>query len=508
MDSESSELFLQNEKEVALQRQQPISNTGAATSISHHSIDLGSTTQHPAIESSPTNEMASNVQGSPSLPSSETKAALPNAQLHRTKRRPWLWLFALLLVPALAVKVRGVSSPSPAQTSQVLALPVETLTLKSVSAYEVSRAYTGEIAARRSSNLGFERSGAVVEILVDEGDRVQVGDPLARLDVRSLDARRRQLVAQKDQAIARLQELEVGPRPEDIAAAQAAVADWEQQAALGRIQRQRREDLYQRGAISREELDQQTFGTGSLESRLNQAQSQLDELLAGTRSEQISAQTAQVRQLEAGIQSIDVDLAKSILTAPFDGRVSSRLIDEGVVVDGGQSVLRLVEDSVLEARIGVPVDTAADLTVGSRQLVHLGPDAYSARVAALLPELDVTSRTVTVILEISPDTPLTVGQTVRLVLSETEPTDGYWLPSTALVPGERGLWSVYLLAEPSPSESTSTEKSVFQVGRRDVEVLHTEADRVLVRGLITSGEKAIINGVHRLAPGQLVQVAD
>ena len=490
MDSESSELLVQKEAGVAVQPQRPTINTDDSASTSSHSPDLGSTDQHSDRESSTTAQMASSNAQEPLTAHRQETTISSHAQAHRAKHWRWLWLLTLLLVPTLAVTVRGVSGAAPEQTEQVQALPVETLTLESVSAYEVSRAYTGEIAARRSSNLGFERSGAVVEIFVDEGDRVQAGDPLAQLDVRSLDAQRQQLVAQKDQAIAQLQELKVGPRPEDIAAAQATVADWEQQVALGRIQRQRREDLYQRGAISREELDQQAFGTSSLESRLDQAQSQLDELLAGTRSEQLTAQSAQVRQLEARIQSIDVDLAKSILTAPFEGRVSARLIDEGVVVGGGQTVLRLVEDSVLEARVGVPVDTAAALTVGSRQQVQLGLDTYFARVAALLPELDATSRTVTIILEIAADTPLTVGQTVRLVLSETESTDGYWLPSTALVPGERGLWSVYLLSEPSPTAQTATEKPVYQVGRRDVEVLHTEADRVLVRGLITPGGKS------------------
>jgi multidrug efflux pump subunit AcrA (membrane-fusion protein) len=176
------------------------------------------------------------------------------------------------------------------------------------------------------------------------------------------------------------------------------VGDLEQQVALSATQRDRRSELYQRGAISREELDQQTFGTGALENRLAQAQSELDELLAGTRPELIAAQVARVRQLEASIEAIDIDISKAVITAPFAGRVSDRLVDEGVVVSGGQTVLQLTEGGATEARIGLPAEVANSLSLGSAQSVAVGERTFAATVTALLPELDSTSRTVTAVL--------------------------------------------------------------------------------------------------------------
>jgi len=391
----------------------------------------------------------------------------------------------------------------PAQSAQPL--PVETMPLELVTSYEVSRTYTGEITARRSSELGFEQPGTVIEILVQEGDVVSAGQPLARLDMQRLQAQQQALIAQRDQAVAQLQELQVGPRPEDIAAAQAAVADLEQQVELSRLQRTRREALYQEGAIAREELDQQTFNEGSLESRLDQAQNQLDELLVGTRQEQIAAQSARVRQLEANIQSANVDLEKSVLRAPFAGRVSQRLIDEGVVVVSGQSVLRLVEGGTLEARIGVPPAISEQLALGSQQRVQVEGRSCVAEVVAQLPELDTASRTVTVVLQLRAEASLAIGQTARLQVSETQTMAGYWLPSTALVPRERGLWSVFVL-----DEETDTTAGIYRVARRDVEVLHLDretaaaAERVFVRGLLRPGEQAIVSGSHRIVAGQEV----
>ena len=394
------------------------------------------------------------------------------------------------------------------------ALVVNVIEAKPVGQYTTERRYTGELVAGRSSTLGFEQAGMVVSILVKEGDRVTSGQPLARLDTRTLTAQRQQLEAQRQVAMAQLRELQSGPRQEKIAAAQATVAEVDQQLALAQLQRDRRENLYTQGAISREDLDREIYSTGALENRLAQAQSQLDELSTGTRVEQLDAQAARVSQLDASLKQLDVELEKSILLAPFDGIVSVRSVDEGVVVGGGQAVLSLVEAAPLEARVGVPPQVADTLQVGSEHRVTVGTLALSAPILALLPELDATSRTVTVVLQI-PTADLTVGQTVHLNLSETQVTEGFWLPTTALVPGERGLWSAYVLTEPAAASGEPSSET-YQVSRREIEVVHTEGasgdippeNRVLVRGTLQAGERVIATGTHRIVPGEWVRVGE
>ncbi|MFK8184451.1 MAG: efflux RND transporter periplasmic adaptor subunit [Phormidesmis sp.] len=381
-------------------------------------------------------------------------------------------------------------------------LPVETMSLTSENGYEVSRVYTGELVARRSSDLGFERMGTVVELLVEEGDTVVAGEPLARLDMRDLLAQRQQLEAQKRQLQAQLQELEVGPRQEDITSAEAAVSDLRNQLELAQLQADRRAALYAKGAISREELDERQFGANAIADRLQQAQSQLEELLNGTRQEQIAAQLAQIEQVDAQIYATDISLDKSVLYAPFSGTVAERVIDEGAVAGTGQRVMRLVENGRLEARIGVPESTAQQLALASRQSLSVGNRAYPAVVTARLPEVDEVSQTVTVVLELDDsylDSEQSIGITARLQVKERQAENGYWLPNTALVASERGLWSVYVLSE------QQANSGAFQVTRRDVEVLYSEGNRAFVRGLVQPGEVAIVNGNHRIVPGQLVK---
>lgn len=93
---------------------------------------------------------------------------------------------------------------------------------------------------------------------------------------------------------------------------------------------------------------------------------------------------------------------------------------------------------------------------------------------------------------------VTSGQVVRLQMNETVFDTGYWLPTTALVKGVRGLFSCYVLGEAEKSE-------YLRVERKDVEIIHNVGDRVLVRGTLLPGDGVIANGTHRIVPGMLVK---
>jgi multidrug efflux pump subunit AcrA (membrane-fusion protein) len=339
-----------------------------------------------------------------------------------------------------------------------------------------------------------------VKLYVDRGNRVNRGSPIAKLDTRNLEAQRLQLVAQKARAEAVLAELQNGARTEDIAAARSQVRDLEQQLSLEKIKRDRRERLWREGAISREQFDEIAYGSNALSERLAAARSNLDELLTGTRQEQITAQQAEVRQLQASIADIDVTIAKSTIKAPFSGIVAAQQLDEGTVVNAGQTVVRLVEDVNPEVEIGVPTQVIEQLKLASQQQVKIGQKTYTAKVASILPEVNPATRTRTVVLTLpsSISSLLAPKQVARLQVQQNVATTGYWLPTTALVRGERGLWAFY-----SPVE---TQDRSYQVERRDVEVLHTAGDRALVRGTIQPGDKAIVDGTQRVVPGQLVKI--
>ncbi|MEO1395799.1 MAG: efflux RND transporter periplasmic adaptor subunit [Cyanobacteria bacterium J06634_5] len=457
--------------------------------------------------------MSSQIPHPPLLTASEP----PDSIGQRFKQPSFRWLLGLgllglLLVAIPVLKAKTAASSEAQEVQTATPLPVDTLDVSEVDAYEVSRAYTGEIAALQASELGFERSGQLTEIRVPEGGTVQAGTPLARLDIRNLQTQRSQIEAEKARALAELSELETGARTEDIAAATAAVQDLEQQIALQRVQLARRKTLYEQGAISQEALDEFSFGEGSLQARLNQSRSQLQELQNGTRPEKLTAQAALIQQLDARIAEVDVTIEKSTLIAPFSGTVAAHKVDTGTVVGAGQSVIRLVESNLPEARIGLPTETVSKLNIGEERTVELNGETFTATLTSILPEVEAQTRTQTVVfaLEARAAGKVSPGQTVRLTLANRIARKGIWLPTEALTQGIRGLWTCYVVVpegdagQLNQAEQRNQTEQRFVVRPQSVEVIHQEGDRALVTGTLQPGDTIVSSGSHRLVPGQWV----
>lgn len=413
-------------------------------------------------------------------------------------------LFVILAVVAAATVLLAVSRWAGAEDlttdRSLVAVPVDAMTLERQRSVTTERFFTGRVAARRSSPLAFERSARIEAVLVDEGDRVGRGQALARLDRRDLALRKQQLEATRDQAQARLDELKAGPRSETIDAARAQVRELEEQLNLARVQSRRRRELLDRQAISREEFDRLDTQARSLQASHEAAQARLDELLTGTREEQVRAQEWVVAELASRVAAVDLDLEKSVLRAPFAGRIGERLLDEGAVAAPGQTVLTLLEEARPEVRIGLPPDATKDIEPGVERTIEVSGERYQARLTGVLPELESATRTVTVVFELRDAGSAKVfpGQIARLAVPRKENTTGYWVPLEALSRGVRGLWACYALVE-------ADEPGLHKLEQRQVEILSTEGDRAFVRGAIEPGERIVRSGVNRVTAGQLVQ---
>jgi multidrug efflux pump subunit AcrA (membrane-fusion protein) len=401
----------------------------------------------------------------------------------------------LLLGARIAFQIRGeAAGESPAPR----ALPVRTVEAQPVSSFLALRQYTGSIVPARVSEIAFERAGKVVEVLVDQGDRVEIGQQLARLDTRHLLTQQKRLEANLREANAQLGELIAGPRKEQIAAAEAEVRDLVAQRRLQELNMKRRQSLLNTSAIVQEEYERAKFGLDATVARLEVAQERLNELRAGTRAEQVAAARAAVEQLEASLAGIAHDLEDCVLKAPFAGTVAERFIDEGVVITPQTPVTRIVEDARLEAWIGVPAHTARQVAPGQPVNVQTANARVRGTVSTILPELDMATRTRRVVVDIEDGSGLLPGQVVRLEVPEEIDTAGFRLPTSALVSASRGLWSCYAVADDTDG--------IQRAQRRDVEVLHTSGEHVVVRGTLQEGDLVVAAGTHRVANGQLVTV--
>jgi RND family efflux transporter MFP subunit len=347
--------------------------------------------------------------------------------------------------------------------AQDAALGVRVLRVEEAPGFSRRRVYTGRVEPFRQSDLGFERAGLLAEVLVREGDRVEAGQVLARLDPALIEAGRAELVA----------------------ALRGAEADL----ALAEATRERYQATIGQGAVTRQALD---------------------EAREGARSAAAALELARAR-----IASVDLDLEKAELRAPFPGVITGRDADEGRVLAAGEPVIRLQEARAPEIRVAVAGPLADALTPGAEHQLTWRGQSFPARLRAVLPLRAGVTRTLDALFEpldpgTAPQGALRPGEQLELELDQWVDEPGIWLPLEALTEGARGLWSAYAV-EPvetvaDPQDDGARPSVGGRLGVRPLEILYQKGDRVFVRGTLAAGELLVATGLHRVVPGQLVRV--
>ena len=336
-------------------------------------------------------------------------------------------------------------------------LNVSYVTLAQTPGYNSQRVYAGQIVPSRVAELGFKMTGRVTQVMVDIGATVLPGQPLAQLDTAELAAHVRSAEA-------------------NIALAQANIGAMKAEVLLARNTERRFRQLREQGHTPK-----QTYDETYLNLRIKQSQ--------------LTVAKAQLKSTVAAHEAVQVAKADATIAAPFAGTIQARYVDEGSQVNPGEPILRIVEEGLLEAHIGIPGIVGARLVPETSYTVRWNGQTFSALLASVLPEIDPATRTQTAVLNLV-DASIPLGSTIELTLNETITESGYWLPLGALTQGDRGLWGVYVINRDNV------------VNRRLVELIHTEANRVFARGTLADGDRVIDTGVHRIVPGQRVRATE
>ena len=247
------------------------------------------------------------------------------------------------------------------------------------------------------ADLGFQTPGRIDSIWPREGDRVAAGNALAWLDQAELLARRHQVRAQVATAQARLTELERGFRSEEIAQGRAAARAAEQRLEDARRDLERTRQLFEGGAVSRQQLDNARTAATVAESEWQRASEQLDILERGPRQEQIAAQRAVLAQAHAAVAQLDATIANTIVRSPMDGIVTVRHREPGEIVGAGTPVLTVMNPDDRWIRIYVRGDRVGRLGLGLPAAITADafPDrVYEGEVTFIASEAEFTPRNV------------------------------------------------------------------------------------------------------------------
>ncbi len=354
-------------------------------------------------------------------------------------------IISLILLGIFAHQLSGCSAPTEADR-QVIYQPVSAYTVSQQDEFTLNRSFTGVVEAAQSAQIAFEFGGKVQVVLVNEGDRVEEGELLARLDTALLDIERRQLQAQLKEAQANLRLTE---------------ANLSRQTSLetdGYASRQRRDEL----EASRDAIN------------------------------------ANINHLEAALDGNMVRQEKAHLLAPFAGVISERFLEQGSAASPSVPAFRVLETGRLEAHIGVPRQLAHNVTPGDVvSLTIAGRDTHG-EVLAVGAELKARSHAVMIRTTV-PEGESLAGSVVELHLEDRIKDTGFIVPESALTASMRGLWRVYVLVP--------QDNDLYRVEARDLQLRYSGEARAYVTGGLREGESIVADGVHKIVPGQLVRLS-
>ena len=320
--------------------------------------------------------------------------------------------------------------------------------LVQVIAYERAapdRSFVGTVRPRVESDLGFRIAGKVAKRLVNVGDVVVAGTPLATLD--EVDLR-----LQMEQAGAEVATARVGVTQAD--------------ADLSRTT-----SLADKGWTAQATVDRQRATTEEARSRLLRAERALD-----------LARNA---------------FAYAVLPADADGAVTATAVEPGQVVTAGQLAIRLAHTAEREAVVAIPEAFVARARDGAAR-VTLWSSAgavFPASLRELAPAADPATRTFLARFTIAgADDRVRLGMTATVTLTAPDADTVARVPMTAVYDEGHGpsLWSV---------------EEGGRLTLRPVAVVRYEGSDALVRG-VPAGTRIVSLGVHKLDPTQRVRVVD
>ncbi|MFU1929131.1 HlyD family secretion protein [Bordetella hinzii] len=220
-------------------------------------------------------------------------------------------------------------------------------------------------------------AGRVEDVLVNEGAFVKAGEPLARMQIDTLNAQREEARAQHQQAInaAASARAQIALRQSDKVAAQAVVVQRESELDAARRRLARSQTLSKEGASSIQELDDDRARVKSAEAAVAAARAQVtaaEAAIQAAQAEEVGARSA-IAAAEATIARVQADIVDSELRAPRDGRVQYRVAQPGEVLGAGGKVLNLVDLSDVYMTFFLPEQAAGRVALGTE--VHIVLDA-------------------------------------------------------------------------------------------------------------------------------------
>jgi len=396
--------------------------------------------------------------------------------------------FAVIL-PAAAQQPKGKAGGPPA--------PKVLVTAARSDIVSEPRSFVGSVKPIRRSLVGSAAAGRVEEYLINEGDAVKAGQPIAILRrgiiKAEADAARAMLVMRQ----AELSEMEKSYQDE-VDQAQAKLLNSQAELAfrMGKLQRSKSLGT----SVSRELYEEDSTLASKADAGVHEHQAAVRMLTQGARQMKTEQARARVAAQQAELQRLEEQFERHTMKAPFDGWISAEHTEIGQWVMQGDPIAEIVELNEVDVEIAVVEDFIANLHTsveGPVEIPSLPTERFMGRVAMINPQADARAHTFPVKIRIQNRLEnglpvLKAGMFARVTLAVGKPTPCVLVPKDAVV-----------LGGPSPTvlvAANTGEKTVVRPA--PVTLGPAQGSWIAVFGDLKEGDQVIVEGNERVRPGQ------
>jgi len=254
-----------------------------------------------------------------------------------------------------------------------------------------------------------EVGGRIVELRVDEGDRVKAGDVIATLDTKDIELQIDRARAERAAAVAQLRLLEAGARAEDVRQAEAQVVAATSEIAaidveIGNAQTDldRFEALLSANAGSQKQRDDAKARTDlarerkrSAEERVRVARASLDRVRAGARQEELEGARARVATVDAQLAVLEKGLRDAQVVSSVPGLVTQKIVDAGELVPPRAPLVVVTDLDHAWANVFVPEPVVPRLALGQGATIRTDAGgSVAGTVTYISPRAEFTPRNV------------------------------------------------------------------------------------------------------------------
>ena len=424
-----------------------------------------------------------------------------------------------------------------AQAPQAIAVKLQTL--ESATLIDSSE-YVGTLQAKDRVSLAPRTDGRILEIFVNQGDLVQRGDPIVRLEptqeeedvnaaTQAVNVERARLG--QVQAELRTAEANRAAAAAEVESARADLQDLEAEVELAQINIERTRTLVEGGALAQQNLDD---SNRDLKSNIAQRNSRRETLNAARESLQavdrqveearanIEGQNAAIKQAEAQLGSISQSLAYNTIDAPIDGVVGN--FDErkvGDYVSVGEEVTTITSNQSFDLNINIPVEYRDRLRPGLtvETVTEDGSAGVTGEITYIAPSVQQNTQSILAKVTFPDSGSLRDREYLRVrVIWEREP--GVLVPTTA-VSTLGGQNFVYVAKEPSEvpssspesSESDTTEAESIPEGaliaqQQPIKLGRIQAQNYQVISGLEAGDRIAVSNILSLRDGTPIEPAE